>query len=102
MIMTRRELAVAVISVCATVALFATAQSNPPAIMGSAAYDWNQLEAKPTEVGSVRKVFQAPTATLDELECHITTLNPGQTSHPPHKHPNEEIVIIREGTVEVL
>src|SRR6185436_5833801 len=24
------------------------------------------------------------------------------SSHPPHKHPNEELVIIREGTVECL
>jgi quercetin dioxygenase-like cupin family protein len=23
-------------------------------------------------------------------------------SHPPHRHPNEELVIIREGTVEAL
>jgi quercetin dioxygenase-like cupin family protein len=33
---------------------------------------------------------------------HITTLNPGVASHPPHTHPNEELVIIREGTVETL
>ena len=29
-------------------------------------------------------------------------MNPGQTSHPPHQHPNEELIIIREGTVETL
>jgi quercetin dioxygenase-like cupin family protein len=39
---------------------------------------------------------------LDELELHVTTLNPGQASHPPHQHPNEELVIIREGTIEAL
>jgi quercetin dioxygenase-like cupin family protein len=32
----------------------------------------------------------------------VTTLNPGLSSHPPHKHPNEELVIIKEGTVEAL
>ena len=37
-----------------------------------------------------------------ELELHVTTLNPGFASHPPHKHPNEELVILREGTVEAL
>ena len=36
------------------------------------------------------------------MELHVTTLNPGQEPHPPHRHPNEEMVIIREGTVEVL
>jgi quercetin dioxygenase-like cupin family protein len=45
---------------------------------------------------------QAPTATLDELEIHITTLNPGEAPHEPHKHPDEELVIIKEGTVEFL
>jgi uncharacterized cupin superfamily protein len=33
---------------------------------------------------------------------HITTLNPGQTSHPPHQHVNEELIIIREGECETL
>jgi quercetin dioxygenase-like cupin family protein len=30
----------------------------------------------------------------------VTTLNPGQISHPPHKHPNEELVIIGSGKIE--
>jgi XRE family transcriptional regulator, regulator of sulfur utilization len=102
MIMTRRELAVAVISICGTVAIFAATQTSAPAIMGSSAFEWKTIENKPTETGSVRKFFQAPTATLDELECHVTTLNPGVASHPAHKHANEELVIIKEGTVEVL
>ncbi len=55
-----------------------------------------------TAVGSVRAVFRGPTATLEELEIHVTTLNPGETSHPPHQHPNEELVIIKEGTVATL
>ncbi len=50
--------------------------------------------------GRSRQVLRAPTATLDELELHVTTLPPGQSPHPPHKHPDEEIVIIKEGTVE--
>jgi hypothetical protein len=72
------------------------------AIMGSSIFDWTSIPAQPTKVGSTRKFFQAPTATLDELECHVTTLNPGETPHPPHQHPDEELVIIKEGTVESL
>ena len=70
--------------------------------MGSAVFDWNAIPAKPTDVGSVRSFFKAPTATLDELELHVTTLDPGKTSHPPHRHPNEELIIIKQGTVETL
>ena len=46
------------------------------------------------------QVLRAPTATLDELEYHVTTLNPGQSPHPPHQHPNEELIIVKEGAVE--
>jgi quercetin dioxygenase-like cupin family protein len=53
-------------------------------------------------VGSVRTVCSTPTATLENLEIHISTLNPGLMSHPPHKHPNEELIIVRTGTVETL
>ena len=46
-------------------------------------------------------MFDAPTATLDRFHAHITTLNPGQNTGPLHRHPQEELVIIREGTLEV-
>ena len=71
-------------------------------LMRSAVFLWEKIEEKPTKIGSTRKFFQAPTATLDELECHVTTLNPGESPHAPHRHPDEELIIIREGTVEVL
>jgi quercetin dioxygenase-like cupin family protein len=98
---TRRDLAVAVIAVSATLGVVALADQQTP-VMQSAAFDWDSIPAKPTPVGSVRSFFKAPTATLEELELHVTTLNPGQMSHPPHQHPNEELVIVREGTVEAL
>jgi quercetin dioxygenase-like cupin family protein len=60
------------------------------------------MTARATKVGEVRQVFEDRTATLDELELHITTLMPGQTPHTPHKHPDEEVLIIREGTVETF
>ena len=84
------------------VALAAARAPQQAAVMQSSAFDWNAIPAKETKVGSVRSFFKAPTATLDELELHVTTLNPGQEPHPPHRHPNEEMVIVREGTVEAL
>jgi quercetin dioxygenase-like cupin family protein len=99
---TRRDLIVALVTAFVVLGVYAWAQNTTPPVMGSAAFDWNSIEAKTNATGSVRSVFRAPTATLDELECHITTLNPGLASHPAHKHANEEIVIVKEGTVEVL
>ena len=45
-------------------------------------------------------MFAAPTATLDELEYHTTTLKPGGSPHAPHTHKNEELLIIKDGEVE--
>ena len=98
---TRRDLFVALIAISVTLCVVAVADQQTP-VMQSSVFDWNSITAKPTAVGSVRPFFKSPTATLNELEMHVTTLNPGQMSHPPHQHPNEELVIIKEGTVEAL
>jgi len=71
-------------------------------VMGSTVFDWAQLAVHKTPKGESRKICQAPTATLDELEMHVTTLNPGEQAHLPHQHPDEELLIIKEGTVEAL
>jgi quercetin dioxygenase-like cupin family protein len=96
-----RDVTVATFAVLGTCAVAAAAQTTP-ARLGPAVFDWAKMEVKATDVGALRSLVRQPTATLDELEMHVTTLNPGFASHPPHTHPNEELVIVREGTVEVL
>jgi quercetin dioxygenase-like cupin family protein len=99
--LTTRDFIVAAIAASITFGVVVYARSETP-IMRSSIFDWNSIPAKPTKTGATRKFFQAPTATLDELECHVTTLNPGESPHPPHKHPDEELIIVKEGTVEAL
>jgi XRE family transcriptional regulator, regulator of sulfur utilization len=71
-------------------------------VQKSTVFEWAGLETKPTQTGMRRDVMRAPTPTLDELEIHITALNVGQVSHPPHQHPEEELLIVKDGTVETL
>ena len=97
---TRRDIAGALVG--AAVALTGIRVSSQSAVMGSAIFDWNTMKAVPNQTGEVRRIVQRPTATLDELEIHITTLKPGETPHAPHQHPAEELLIIKEGTVESL
>jgi quercetin dioxygenase-like cupin family protein len=97
----RRDLAVFVIAVSATLCAVAAVDAVKP-VIGESVYDWNSLTVQKTPVGEVRSILKGPTATLDELEMHVTTLDPGKASHPPHKHPNEELVILDKGTVEAL
>jgi len=99
-VITRRDLLVAFIAAALTAGAFAVADRAP--VLGSSAFDWNTIAAKTTDVGSMRSFFKERTATLEELEVHATTLDPGKSPHPPHRHPNEEMVIVRQGTVEVL
>jgi len=111
--LTRRDLVVASLTLLIAFVLLGAAPfvpvkpkleitpSKTPALT-SAAFEWEQLTVKRTKVGAVRKVCQGPTPTLDELEIHITTLNRGEAAHEPHAHADEELLIVKEGTVEAL
>ena len=99
---TRRDMMVAAISVMVAVAGVALAESNGKPVMHSCVFNWADLKAKPTKSGEVRAVFNSPTPTLAGFECHITTLNPGESPHAPHRHPDEELMVIKEGTLEAL
>jgi quercetin dioxygenase-like cupin family protein len=98
---TPRDLGVALVAITATLAVVGAQQSSPT-ILGSRTFDWDATTKKDVAYGSTRAFFRAPTVTLAELEMHVTTLNPGQTSHAPHQHANEELIIIKEGTIETL
>ena len=97
---TGRDIRVGFMAIAAT--LCAVAVADQIRVQHSAVFEWNSLVANPTSVGLVRSILRGPTATLEELEIHVTTLNPGEAPHAPHTHPNEELVIIKEGTVETL
>ncbi|GLU51979.1 cupin domain-containing protein [Dyadobacter frigoris] len=97
---TKRDITVAAVTIGLTMS-FVIANSKI-ANLDSSIFDWNDIPVKETKTGSVRTFFRSSTATLDELECHVTTLNAGESSHPPHKHPEEEVIIIKEGTLEAL
>lgn len=98
---TRRDIVVAAVAISVALCVVAVAD-QPTAVMSSAVFDWDSTPATPTSSGSVRQFFKAPTATLDQLEVHVTTLSPGQAPHAPHRHPNEELLVVKEGTIEVL
>ena len=93
--------ATAVVAAGATLAGLAVSRAATAPQMRSRVFDWNQLKPEASKTGDRREVFDAPTATLDRLASHVTTLNPGQAPHPAHKHPEEELMIVRQGTLEV-
>lgn len=83
--------------------LFAGAEAvNGKPILGPTVFKWDDMKVTKTRTGEVRSLVRQPTATVDVLEMHVTTLNPGLMSHPPHRHVNEELILMDKGECETL
>jgi quercetin dioxygenase-like cupin family protein len=99
--MTRRELSFLALGLSAGVIVTVFAQGNAaPALLPSGVYAWESLPVEKTASGERRAVFDSATTTVDRLETHVTTLNPGAAPHAAHRHVDEELVYVREGVVE--
>ncbi len=72
-----------------------------PARLGSKSWSWESLAIRPTPVGQRRDVVDRSTATLVRFESHVSTLNAGNASHQPHRHAQEEFIILKEGLLDV-
>jgi quercetin dioxygenase-like cupin family protein len=95
----RRELAAA---------LAVAAASSPAAkgadrmTLGSNSYVFENLAVKTTGENRSRDVFDGLTHLGFQLDLHETELAPGLAPHAPHRHAHEEMVMVREGTLEVM
>jgi quercetin dioxygenase-like cupin family protein len=69
--------------------------------LGSLLLDWAELPVVVTPRGEKRPVCDAATATMRRLGVHVTTLAPGETPHAAHRHPDEEILLVQAGSIEV-
>lgn len=49
----------------------------------------------------IRSLLDTATTTLDRLEVHQTSLAPGGSPHPPHRHAHDEMMLVERGTLEV-
>jgi uncharacterized cupin superfamily protein len=77
------------------------ATQNGKEIVPSLFIDWRDVEFKPSEIGGRRNIMQQKTTVLKELEIHVTTIKEGLSSHAGHSHPDEELILVREGVVEM-
>lgn len=59
------------------------------------------LAEEPVERWRAYPQFRGPTRTLADMSCHISVLSAGHHPHPPHIHPEEEVLIVIDGTVEI-
>lgn len=67
----------------------------------SKAYPWDSLPVKQNGENRGRAILDGLTHSGYPLEMHATELAPGGAPHGAHSHPNDELIIVREGTLEV-
>ncbi len=73
------------------------------AVLPSKCYAFDSLPVKTNAANGMqtRDVFRGKTQTGCPLALHISTLPPGQVPHPPHQHVHEEMMLVKQGTLEV-
>ncbi|MCI0423773.1 MAG: cupin domain-containing protein [Acidobacteria bacterium] len=77
----------------------ATAAQKPA--LASKTYAFDDLPVRNSGQNKVRAILDGATHTGFPIKMHMTELAPGQAPHPPHHHVHEEMIMIREGTLEV-
>jgi mannose-6-phosphate isomerase-like protein (cupin superfamily) len=69
--------------------------------LGTKAYIFNELPVTANGQNKQRRLFTGKTHTGFKLESHESDIAPGEVNHPPHQHLREEMMLIREGAMEL-
>jgi quercetin dioxygenase-like cupin family protein len=79
--------------------LEASAQTSAP--LPSRTFRFEDLPVRANGKNRSRAVLNGLTHSGFPVEMHQTELGPGMEPHPPHSHVNEELLMLRAGTLEV-
>ena len=75
--------------------------TGDPVLATPHAFRFSELPVVTTANGETRAVTRGVLPTGEAVELHETTLLPGHSPHPPHKHMHSEFVMVREGTIQL-
>jgi quercetin dioxygenase-like cupin family protein len=71
------------------------------AVLPSKAYPFDDMTVKTSGENRQRNVFKGETHENFPMDVHLSELPPGAAPHPPHHHVHEEMILIKDGTMEV-
>jgi len=96
MLLTRRELTMLMPAMAAAI-------QTPVATEIGASQAIRREDITPSVNGPMasRQMLRTRTHSGYRIDMHETELPAGQAPHPPHQHVHEEMMLIREGTMEV-
>lgn len=69
--------------------------------LASRVYAWQAAAVRKTPAAEQRLLLEGSTRDFKHLRIHATTLPPRQAPHPPHRHADEELIIVKEGALTV-
>ena len=70
-------------------------------VMKTRSYIYNEVPVTTNGKNTSRRMFTAKTHTGFKMESHTSEIAPGEVNHPPHQHLREEMMLVREGTMEL-
>lgn len=81
-----------------------SAQQTAPALqtLPSEAYPFEQLKGRKSGTIELYQILTGRTHTGYKLDLHESDLPPGAIPHPPHRHMHEELLLVRQGEMEVM
>ncbi|MDQ6760055.1 MAG: cupin domain-containing protein [Acidobacteriota bacterium] len=82
-------------------ALAAAGSSAQNVILPSKSYPFDDMKVNGSGANKTRPVLNGLTHSGSNVEVHLTELPPGGAPHPPHHHEHEEMILIKDGTMEV-
>jgi quercetin dioxygenase-like cupin family protein len=77
-----------------------TAVENLP-VMKTTSYKFNEMTVTTNGQNKQRRMFTMKTHTGFKIESHQSDIAPGEVNHPPHQHLREEMMLVREGLMEL-
>ena len=107
---TRRDLGLLLPSLVAAGATALDAQQAAPAadnsveklpVMRTQHFKYDELPVTTNGQNRQKRMFTAKTHTGFKIESHQSDIAPGEVHHPPHQHLREEMMLIREGVMEL-
>lgn len=87
-----------VLALLTPMALMAAKPGELPNVVIDAA----KVKTQKAPFGELKIFFDGPTEQLKVMTAGSLLLYAGQTPHPPHTHPEEEFMVVTEGSGEIF